>query len=133
MRYLGIDYGKKRIGVALSDPEGKLAFPHSVLPSDNHALDSLAKIIESEGVKVVIVGESRDYQGRPNKIQKEIDEFVKKLEAREMDFEVYFEPEFMTSAEAALIQGKHKLLDAGAATIILQSYLDKVKNEGHSR
>jgi RNase H-fold protein (predicted Holliday junction resolvase) len=79
-------------------------------------------------ISTVVVGESSNFEGERNKIQDEIDDFVKKLEAREMEFEVIFEPEFLTSKQAASITGKNEKNDASAAAIILQSHLDKQNN-----
>lgn len=125
MRYIGIDYGSKRIGVAVSDPEGRLAFPEAVIPNDQNAISTISDLIIGRGVGGVVIGQSSDFRGKPNKIQEEIDRFAKKLEAKEMEFEVVFEPEFMTSVEAGRITGKNEKNDASAAAIILQSYLDK--------
>src|SRR3989344_1039579 len=128
MRYLGIDYGSKRIGVALSDEEGRVAFPHSVVVNNSRAIATIAELIEGSGAGGVVVGESSNFKGERNKIQNEIDDFVKKLEAKEMDFEVIFEPEFLTSVQARAIMGENKKNDASAAAIILQSFLDGQNN-----
>lgn len=125
MKHLGIDYGKKRIGIAISDIGGRLAFPHSVVNNDNNALGVIAKIIQAEQVGCVVVGESNDFTGQPNPIQNEIDKFTKQLTALGMDFEVKFEPEFLTSVQAVQVTGKNEKLDASAAALILQSYLDR--------
>jgi RNase H-fold protein (predicted Holliday junction resolvase) len=77
-------------------------------------------------VEVVVMGESRDYKGQINTIMWKIDGFRKQLET--MGFQVIFEPEFMTSVQASQITGENKMLDASAAAIILQSYLNK-KNQ----
>lgn len=125
MRYLGIDYGSKRIGIAVSDDEGKIAFPEAVIPNDRNAIETIHNLILGREVKGVVIGQSNNFGGEPNKIQADIDKFAKKLEAKEMDFEVVFEPEFLTSAQAAAVTGKNKKNDASAAAIILQSHLDK--------
>lgn len=128
MKYIGIDYGSKRIGVAISDAEGRVAFPEAVIPNDQNTIETISNLITSAGVKGVIIGESNDFSGQPNKIQEEIDQFAKKLESKEMEFDIIFEPEFLTSKQAAQITGKNEKNDASAAAIILQSYLDKTKN-----
>jgi RNase H-fold protein (predicted Holliday junction resolvase) len=71
------------------------------------------------------MGESRDYHGKINEIMWKIEGFKKQLEA--MGIKVVYEPEFMTSAQASQITGENAMLDASAAAIILQSYLDKKK------
>lgn len=129
MKMLGIDYGTKRVGVAVSDEEGRLAFPHSVVENSGDA-DRLAKKIGEIASRApateIVIGESRDYAGNANPILPKILELKKRLE--ESSFTVHLEPEFMTSAQAEHLQGKHDTIDASAAAIILQSFLDKKKN-----
>ncbi len=123
MKYLGIDYGSRRVGIAVSDETGKLAFPHSVVANDKNLLGEIEKIIKAEKIARVVLGESKNFKGEPNEIMAGIEEFKKKLE--DLKLEVIFEPEFMTSAEAEHLQGKNEMHDASAAAIILQSFLDK--------
>lgn len=125
MKYIGIDYGTKRIGVALSDDGGTMAFPYGVVPNTTGLFDELETIIKKHEVSGVVVGESLDYSGKPNPVMKEIKEFVRVLEER-TGMVVQYEPEFLTSAEARHIQGDSNTLDASAAAIILQSFLDKL-------
>ncbi len=70
------------------------------------------------------MGDSRDFKGNPNPIMKDVDFFKGELE-RELHLPVFLEPEFMTSQQAEREQGATALLDASAAAIILQSYLDR--------
>ena len=125
MRYLGIDFGSKRVGIAISDDTGKLAFPHSVIPNDNELLDKMLEIVKKENITEVVIGESKDFKNVPNKIMAEIEKFKKALEEK-TKLKVYFEPEFMTSTQAKQIQGENDMHDASAAAIILQSYLDRI-------
>lgn len=122
---MGIDFGGKRVGIAVSDIDGKIAFPFAVLSNDENLLKNIVDLCMKKAVEVVVMGESRNYQGQINDIMWEIDGFRKKLEL--VGFKVVFEPEFMTSAQAKLITGENKMLDASAAALILQSYLDKLK------
>ena len=124
MKYLGIDFGGKRIGVAVSDEDGKMAFPHSVILNSKNTLDEIEEIIEKEKIESIVIGESKDFKNMPNKIMVEIEKFKKELEEK-TKLEVFYQAEFMTSAEAEHIQGKNDMHDASAATIILQSFLDK--------
>lgn len=128
MRYLGIDFGEKRVGIALSDEEGKFAFPNSVLANDQNLMKNIVDLCMKNGVEMVVMGESRNYKGQINEIMWKIDGFKKQLEA--MGFKVVFEPEFMTSVQASQITGENKMLDASAAAIILQSHLDKINSGG---
>jgi methionine--tRNA ligase beta chain len=127
MKFLGVDYGLKRVGIAFSDDGGKMAFPDSVLENNENLINGLLKICNEKGVAEIVVGESKNLQGEANPIMKNIKDFVvelKKLSNRN----VHLEPEFMTSAQATRIQGENKMIDASAASIILQSFLDKKNN-----
>lgn len=125
MRYIGIDYGRKRVGVALSDESGTFALAHSVLKNDESLMKNLSKIIEEQKVEAIVMGDSKNYQGEENSIMKYVREFKKQIEET-AKIPVYLEPEFLTSAEAERIQGKTDKLDASAAALILKSYLDKI-------
>jgi putative holliday junction resolvase len=124
MKYLGIDFGSKRVGIAVSDDEGKMAFPYSVIANDGKLLEEIQKIIEEEKIGEIVMGESKNFEGEPNEIMAAILDFKKKLEEK-FKIKVNLEPEFMTSQQAERLQGKTPMHDASAATIILQSYLDK--------
>lgn len=124
MKYLGIDFGGKRVGIAVSDDTGNMAFPHSVMFNDKNLLDNVEKIVKEENIGSIVIGESKDFKGEPNKIMAEIEGF-KKILAENLKLPVHLEPEFLTSAQAERIQGKTDLHDAAAAAIILQSFLDK--------
>lgn len=125
MKYIGIDFGSKRVGIAVSDESGSLAFPKVVLANDKKLLSLILKIAEEENALGIVIGESKNYSGEPNRIMEEIEKFKKEIEEK-TKLEIYFEPEFMTSVQAVQLQGKNKMLDASAATIILQSFLDKM-------
>lgn len=125
--YLGIDYGEKRIGLAISDEGGKLAFPKAVLSNDKALLMNIKGIIEGHDVKTVVIGESKDLKGVKNPIMDNIERFKRILE-KEIGIEVIYEPEFLTSHHAAQEPANIPNLDASAAALILQSFLDK-KNE----
>ena len=139
MRHLGIDYGSKRVGLALSDESGVLAFPYKILKNDMSLLDEVHNICGQEEISAIVLGLSHDLSGEPNKIMGSIEEFKRNLET-ELDIPVYFQKEFMTSIEARGREGKERFsarknaketkeaVDASAAALILQRYLDK-KNQ----
>lgn len=148
MRHLGIDYGTKRIGIAISDEEGRMAFPHCLLKNDKKINEEIRKIIEKENIKKIIIGESKNYEGKPNEIMEEINIFRGNIK-NFFEGEVIFEPEFMTSVQAEKGLGERredrrnpkksksnfkkvtqtKSVDVSSAVIILQSYLDMRSNE----
>ena len=136
MRILGIDYGTKRIGIAISDEAGQFAIPHSTVQNVSNSTSNLilkrraivgniVSIANKNAVSTIVIGESRDYHGEPNKILSDVMELKKELES--LNFIVHLEPEFMTSQQAERHQGKNEMTDASAAALILQAYLDKNK------
>ena len=139
MRYLGIDYGAKRIGLSISDEDGKIAFPYKIIKNDLELVDSIHNICGHENISAIILGESHDLSGKPNKIMGSIEEFKRNLEG-ELDLPIYFEKEFMTSIFARGNIGKKEndarknkkdkdvKIDDSAAALILQRYLDRKNN-----
>jgi putative Holliday junction resolvase len=136
MKYLGIDYGTKRIGVAVSDETATLAFPLGTIKSGEGAVKEVLDIAHENGVEKIIIGESKDYSGAENPVMKYIAVFKQKLEEAEIVVEL--EPEFMSSMAAArqfAPDGSRKAnpsqenLDSSAAALILQNYLDRIKNK----
>lgn len=128
MRLLGIDFGSKRVGIAVADTEVNMAFPKAVIENKDSFFEDFKKICEAEKPSFIVLGESKDFDMKDNLIMVEIREFKKKVED-ELKLTVVLHPEFMTSAQAVHEQGENRMLDASAATIILQSYLDK-QNHG---
>ena len=126
MRILGIDYGSKRVGVAVSDENRQFALPVSVIQNTTDLVAEIEKIAASNKTKEVVLGESKNYKGEGNKILLASMEFKERLQAK--GFTVIWETEFMTSIQAERFQGKTELTDASAAALILQSYLDRSKS-----
>lgn len=131
---LGIDFGSKKIGLALSDESGTLAFPEEIFENKPDVLGKIKKIIELEGVEGIVIGESLDYSGESNKIMEEIKKFAVELEI--LGLPIHFQKEFLTTTEARKFPGKRDNLirrsskertkvDASAAALILQRFLDK--------
>lgn len=134
MRLLGIDYGGKRIGLALSDETLSLAFPYKVIFNGKTTIEELKKVCNENNISGIVIGESRDDKGEENEIMVAVREFANVLQ-KETGAPVFFEQEYLTSVEAHRIsffeQGrqKGKDIDAAAATLILQRYLDKKNNK----
>jgi putative holliday junction resolvase len=124
MKYLSIDYGSKKVGIATSDDDGRMAYPCMIAQNDKSLMGDIREIVKAMGIHEIVIGESLDENGKPNDIMKEIRAFAVRLED-ELDLPVHFEKEFMTSLEARRFQGKH-IVDDSAAALILQRYLDKV-------
>ncbi len=129
VRYLGIDYGTKKVGIALTDETGFMAFPLATLPLSRSLVEELVAIAREKRVDAFVLGESKNLRGEDNPLMQTLVRFRLDLE-RESGLPVHSEPEFYTSAEAKRIQGEGPLTDASAAAIILESYLRK-KRENH--
>lgn len=127
MKYLGLDFGTKKVGVATSDDKGQLAFPYTVLPAGAELINELRPLLEAEKIDAIVIGESRDYQRSPNPVHQKAAEFKQKLE-EEFSVPVFWEDETLTTAQAERASGKHDKIDASAAALILQSYLDRHKH-----
>lgn len=134
-RVMGIDYGSRRVGVALSDDAQVMAFPEGILPNDDALMASLAKRIGDEGVQVVVVGEADNPVGGANTIQRRIMIFAEALRIA-TGREVVLASEAYTSAEARraiMTRASERTtrevpVDAAAAAIMLQMYLDGKKH-----
>jgi len=128
MKLIGIDYGTKRVGVAVSDASGAMAFPKAVFPNNKHLLSDVAALIQKEKADAVVVGESKNMHGEDNAIMNTVRKFADTL-ARECAIPVYFEPEFYTSHEARRLlrdapsKRTDGTVDAQAAAVILNSYI----------
>ena len=133
MRYLGIDYGNKRVGLALSDEAGTMGFPHAILANTPRLADELCALIAKENVGAVVIGESRTLSGGENVIAKDARELGTLIIERS-GVQVFYESEVFTSIEARRAPEKeiksrtpkrHTHVDASAAALILTSYLSK--------
>ncbi|QSH39136.1 Holliday junction resolvase RuvX [Candidatus Kaiserbacteria bacterium] len=126
MKYLGVDYGSKKVGLAFSDDGGSLAFPHSVLPNDEALFDTVKELIEVNGVEALVIGHSLAMDGSENPIMGQAHAFKDIFE--QSGLHVYLEPEFLTTFQAKR-NTEDAMADAAAAALILQSFLDKKQNE----
>ncbi|KND50127.1 MAG: tRNA-binding protein [Parcubacteria bacterium C7867-008] len=128
MKYLGIDYGTKKVGLALSDDGGSMGFPHSVMPNDTRLFDVIVHLIAKEKVEAVVMGESRDFSGAENPVAQEARAFATRLV--EAGTPVHFEPEMLTTQEArrdfeGVRTNGHSIVDSSAAALILTSFLSR--------
>jgi putative Holliday junction resolvase len=145
MRFLGIDYGTKRIGVAVSDENGILAFPKEIVPNDANTFKKLGEIIKKENIKEIIIGESVDFSGKLNVLSARIEVFILEL-AEKFKLPIHKQKEFLTSVEvrksgntkkslnqsqahSKIKQIKSGRIDASAAALILQRYLDRMSRQ----
>ena len=129
MSILGIDYGSKRVGIATSDNENRLAFPHSVLDGrglkPKEVANQIVLLCKEKDIQTVVMGESKNLKGERNVIMDSIDECAQEL--KKNGLAVFFEPEWFSTQQAERFQGKITTIDSSAAAIILQAYLDNNK------
>ena len=123
-RIMGIDYGKRRTGIAVSDPLGIFASALDTIDSAK-LIDYIKKYAIQERIIRFVVGYPVNMNGKPSEAQADVDVFLKQLAKAFPDVPVTLEDERFTSvlAHRAMIDGgmKYKI----AAAIILQSFLDR--------
>jgi putative Holliday junction resolvase len=124
MKLLGIDYGTKKVGVAISDEMGNFAFPHSVLLNNKELIPALGAIIEREGIGEVVIGESKNYSMGDNPVMQDVFTFKNTL-METAGVETHLELEILTTQQAEREQGATNMTDASAAALILGSFLQK--------
>lgn len=138
-RIMGIDFGMKRIGIALSDSLKMFAIAHKTIPNNSSTISELEKIVKEKNVIKFILGipnEERQKKDSRTSIINDVKKFKENLE-KKFAFEVELLDETYTSAIAQQqilesVNKKNKrqnkdLLDMYSAAIILQEYLDAVK------
>ena len=133
-RLIGIDYGLRRTGVAVSDPLGIFASALDTVDSTK-LIDYLKNYAEKERILRFVVGYPVNLDGRPAEAQSYVDVFLEKLKKEFPDIPVSLEDERFTSvlAHQAMIDGGMKAserrdkraVDKISAAIILQSYMDR--------
>ena len=138
MKYLGLDLGSRTLGVAISDVTHTIATSYIVIRHNeeyDRLLDDVEKIVKEYSVEKIILGFPKNMNNTIGPKGELSLEFKKKLEQK-LNIEVILQDERLTTkeAESVLIKNntrrnkRRKVIDKLAATIILQSYLDKEKN-----
>ena len=131
-RILGIDFGRARIGVAISDELGMLAHPLETIANERAALARIAAIVREKNVDCVVVGVPKMMSGQIGTAAEEAKAFSEKL-ARQIDCKIIAWDERLTTVAAhrALQDAGKKTkdtrgyVDQVAAQMILQGYLDR--------
>ena len=127
MKRLGIDFGTKKTGLALTDDGGQMAFPHGVIKNYAAHTKYIVDLVAEKKVEEIIIGYSLNNQGQPNKVHEKVEDLVTDL-TLQTGLPIQLEPEQYSTKEASHIQGKNELTDAAAAAIILNSYITKQNN-----
>ncbi len=136
-RYMGIDYGSKRIGIALCDPLLTFAYSYKTLTNDNNFLKELKGIIEEKNVVKIILGLPSESYHASKILAEEVRKLEKEMETK-LSLEVILWDEEFTSILAKQqvldsVKSKKKrkdkgLIDRNSAAIILQEYLNSKQN-----
>ncbi|MBE3088438.1 MAG: Holliday junction resolvase RuvX [Chloroflexi bacterium] len=137
VRALAFDYGRKRIGVAVSDPSGTIARPLTMLPGDRaDTVDQAVALVtgltgEEAGLDAIVIGLPCRLDGTPHDLTDDVRAFAAGLAAR-VNVPIVFQDERLSSHEADTRlaaterswRRRKARLDAAAAAVILQDYLD---------
>ncbi len=126
MKYMGIDYGTKHVGIAISDEDGSFAFPKAILESGSTLIEEIIGIATAEKVSAIIIGESIASNEVSNTVANKVQAFKAKL-AVATELPIFFQREDFSSVEAHRYQTKAGNRDDSAAAVILQRFLDRQK------
>lgn len=137
-RLVAVDYGKKRIGLAITDPRGVVALPLTVVSSGKSLLQSVRAVLKALSpylaeVKELIVGLPLLLKGTAGEMAKEVEQFAEILRQESQRPVVLFDERLSSkAAERALLEMGHsrrerkEKSDATAATLLLQTYLSTI-------
>lgn len=138
MKYLAIDYGTKRTGIAISDSMGILAFPKQliIMKTQKEFFITLEKLIHIESPDALVIGFPVLFDGSETFITRQVRNFIKRL-LRQITLPVFLMKEILSTYEAKLdLQSigysrtkMRSVLDQQAAVRILQSFLDQSEND----
>ncbi|MCU1484916.1 MAG: putative Holliday junction resolvase [Actinomycetia bacterium] len=134
MRAVGIDFGSKRVGVAVSDATGTIASPHSVIQrSRSHTEDhrKIAAVVDEYEAVVVVVGHPISLDGRSGPAARLVEAEVEELRTTlEVPVELYDERFTTVTADRSMLErnmkadARRKVVDQVAAAVLLQSWLE---------
>ena len=138
MRYLGLDLGSKTLGIAISDLTGVIATSYKIIRHNeeyNKLVDEILKIVKEEKISAIVLGLPKNMDNTIGYKGELSISFKEKLE-KKIQIPIYLQDERLTTKEAESILIKNnntrkkrkKVIDSLAATIILQSFLDKKGN-----
>lgn len=123
MKTLGIDYGAKWIGMAISDDNRRIAFAYKTLENNQSIFSNLSDIIKKGNIREIVVGLPLNKKMKKTPQTIEVLNWAKKLKSK-IKISVHFENEILTSKAADKLGAKNQ--HSAAAAIFLQSYLDRI-------
>lgn len=132
MRALGIDFGEARIGLALTDPDGRLAVPVETFArdTDRKAVGKIRAVARRERIEILVLGDPVQLDGTSGDMSNRVRRFGRKLR-RATGLPVHLVPEALTSVEAERrlraagvdVRSHPERLDAASAQIVLEEFL----------
>jgi putative Holliday junction resolvase len=140
MRYLAIDYGAKRCGLAVCDPLEMLVSPLEVIDGRRNLINKIVEVIQAEGIEAVVLGLPLNMDNSAGRQAEVVKEFSKRLK-KKINLTIHFQDERLSSfaakerlADIELTRKeKRKRFDAVAAAFILESFLEQKKRERSQR
>lgn len=126
MKILGIDYGSKRVGIAISDESHTLAREYNIF-SPKEFWEIIEQLCKDESVGKIVMGLPLNMSGGHTDSTRNVQDFADKLEEK-LGIAVEYMDERLSSVMAGNLPGGKKNVDSLAAQIILQNYLDKIKS-----
>lgn len=132
MRYIGIDFGTKRTGVAISDADGKIAVLKETIAAESpqHVIDRLKEIMKEDHIDVIVVGMPQNMSGNTTMMTETVERFIANLR-NHVSVPVQTIDERLTTvmAEKLLRDVDVEKRDAVAAQILLQNFLDDLSHQ----
>lgn len=140
MKYLGMDYGSKTLGISISDETGVFASPYKTLfyKNNEELIKEVEKIVNEEKIDEIVLGNPLNLDGSLSDRSKETLLFKSELEKLNLKINLWDERLTTVEAEKILLNNntkkkkKKNIIDTVAAVIILQSYLDRKEKNGRS-
>lgn len=126
-RILGIDYGEKRIGLALSDEDQKFSFEYDIW-QNYEFFERIEGLIAEQDIEKIVLGFPLNMDGGETKKTAEVKEFKENLQ-KQITIPIEILDERLSSKMAAKIAGSDTEIDSLAAQIILENYLNKNRNK----
>jgi putative holliday junction resolvase len=133
MRYIGLDHGEKRIGLAVSDPLNLTAQSYPFIPNNTETTKAIEALLEEYETKQIILGLPKDLNGKDGLKALEVRAFAEKLETDLGAKITFIDERFSTKAvERHLIAAdvsrkkRKQVIDSQAAAFILQGFLDGI-------
>jgi putative Holliday junction resolvase len=129
LKVLAIDFGTKRVGIAVGDSELGIALPRETIPNDGKLVDKIKSLVEKEGIGTVVLGLPLTPSGKEGQRAKLVREFASRLRKKLGSVEVVLWDERYTTVEAESRlrhippEKRRKVIDSVSAQVILEEYL----------